>query len=430
MSVLRHRTFALVWTGQVLSVVGDGMRMLVLIWLAKTRSGSNTVVVVVAVAIAVPIVLGSPLGGWAADRFDRSRLLIAADAHRALISALLAGMLFTDRLTTGWLCVLVALTSCGAALSEPTFNAVLPTLVPDDERTAANALTMASTAGGSIVGPLAGGALMAGVGPGWVLVIDAASFVWSGILVAIARVPQPHLANTPARANTPATDGQKPASSLGLVLASGVVRRLGGLACALNFLVAPLTVFLVVLAVDKHHVGARTYGVLEMTIPAGILVGSMLASRFARFRWTLVGSLLTIGVLLAAIGIAPLTGVMVALVAVGVCLALANTLIITMFQDSVPAEVRGRAFGVVGALSMGLRPTGLLIAGPVLATVGIEWGFAAVGTCVVLATIAWARPDQLHDTAVGSERALTHEQLVAEPSEATGRGLRENRGYG
>ena len=389
MSPLRHRDFALIWTGQVLSVIGDGMRMLVLIWLAKSRFGSNAVVVAVAVAIAVPIVLGSPMGGWAADRFDRRHLLIAADVQRALISIVLAGLLFSDALSARWLCGLVALTSCGTALFEPTFNAVLPTLVPDDERAAANGLTMANSAGGSIIGPMAGGLLLAGVGPGWVLLIDAVSFAGSGLLVALSHVPQP------LQAGPAAMDDEGPAGSLRSVLSMGVVRRLGGLACALNFLVAPLTVFLVVLAVDKHQVGARTFGVLEMTIPAGILAGSMLAGRLARYRQTLVASLLSIGALLAVIGAVPLAGAMVGLAAVGLCLALANTVIITMFQNAVPAEVQGRAFGVVGAVSTGLRPIGLLLAGPLLSVVGIGGGFAAIGICVVLAAIAWASPGRL-----------------------------------
>src|SRR5262245_9797440 len=109
MSVLKHRNFALVWFGQIISVVGDGMRMMALIWLAKTQSGSNAVVVAVAAAIAIPVMVGSPLGGWAADRFDRRHLLIAADVHRAVLSAILAVLLFSDRLTTVWLCTLVAL---------------------------------------------------------------------------------------------------------------------------------------------------------------------------------------------------------------------------------------------------------------------------------------------------------------------------------
>lgn len=185
MSVLAHRNFRLVWTGQIISVIGDGMRTMALLWLAKTQSGSNAVVVAVAAAAATPVVLASPVGGWAADRFDRRRLMVGADLHRAVMSAVIAAMLFTGHLSTVWLCTLVALAAFGTAVFEPTYAATLPTLVPADERAGANGLSMANSAAGGLLGPLAGGALLVVVGPEWVLTID-------GDLVCLVGRPRRH----------------------------------------------------------------------------------------------------------------------------------------------------------------------------------------------------------------------------------------------
>src|SRR5436190_8436365 len=266
MKVLRHRSFRLVWSAQVISVVGDGMRTVALFWLAKTQFGTNAAVVAVAAATAIPVVLGSPLGGFAADRFDRRTLMVLADVDRGLVSTALALLLFTDRLTLGWLCALVAIAGIGTALFEPTFGAVIPTLVPADERASANGLNIANSAGGSLLGPLIGGTLLAAFGAGWVLAVDAASFAVSAALVAGARMPRPIPA---ARA-----DGDEPTTTVLETLRDRIVCRLGGLACILNFLVAPLTVLLVALAIDRHSAGPRLYAFIAMMIPAGLLAGS------------------------------------------------------------------------------------------------------------------------------------------------------------
>ena len=385
MSVLTHRNFRLVWTGQIVSVIGDGMRTMALLWLAKTQSGSNAVVVAVAAAAAIPVVLASPLGGWAADRFDRRRLMVGADLHRAAMSALIAAMLFTGHLSTVWLCSLVALAALGTAVFEPTFAATLPTLVPADERAGANGLSMANSAAGGLLGPLAGGALLVVVGPEWVLAIDAVSFVWSAGLIALATIAAPVGAAAAA-----SDDGL----SVGVrsVLADRGVRRLAGLASVLNLIAAPMGILIVALAVDRHRVGPGVFGVLEMTVPAGVLVGAVLAARFAGRRSALLVSLLGVGGAIALTGVTPLVVAMAVLVVCGFALAVANTVLITTLQDVVPPEVQGRAFGILGSITQGLRPVGLLLAGPLLAVAGVEWSFVLVGLSVMVAALAWARP--------------------------------------
>ena len=67
-------------------------------------------------------------------------------------------------------------------------------------------------------------------------------------------------------------------------------------------------------------------------------------------------------------------------------------MVITQFQTTVPAEVQGRVFGVVGALGEGLRPAGLALGPALLAVAGVSGSFIVVGVGMALATVAWARP--------------------------------------
>jgi MFS family permease len=395
MTVLKHRDFRLVWTGQVVSVVGDGMRTLALLWWVKIHGGSNAGVVAVAAAAAVPVVVASPLGGWVADRYDRRRSMIGADLLRAGASAGIAALLFTGHLTTLLLCTFVTLSGLGTAWFDPSFAAAVPSLVPPEDRAGANGLNLANSAGGGLLGPLVGGLLLTVVAPGWVLVIDVASFLWSAALISRARIAHPstfaRLASDPAGGLATA----EPPASVRTVLADAVTRRLVSLACLLNFIAAPMTVLLVALAVDRHHVGPRLYAVLDMTIPAGLLVGAVLAAKAARHRLALLASLLATGSTLALVGMAPLAVAIGLLVVCGGSLAVANTVLVTILQSAVPAEVQGRAFGVLGSLAQALRPCGLLLAAPLLGLAGVPGSFAVVGLAVVAATLVWGRPSAL-----------------------------------
>lgn len=189
-------------------------------------------------------------------------------------------------------------------------------------------------------------------------------------------------------------------------LADRGVRRLAGLASVLNLTAAPMGVLIVALAVDRHDVGPGVFGVLEMTISAGVLVGAVTAAKFAGRRSARMVSLLGVGGSIALIGVTPLVVAMAVLVVCGFALAVANTVLITTLQDAVAPEVQGRVFGILGSVTQGLRPVDLLLAGPLLAVAGVEWSFIVIGLSVIVAALAWARVT-MPSLATGEDRAAT-----------------------
>ena len=87
-----HPRFARLWLAQVVSVIGDGMHRIALLWWARTHGGTALLVAVAACTIA-PVVLASPFAGSLADRVDRRHLLVGADLWRLGTVALLAWLL-------------------------------------------------------------------------------------------------------------------------------------------------------------------------------------------------------------------------------------------------------------------------------------------------------------------------------------------------
>src|SRR6476620_2863853 len=155
--VLRtYRNFRMIWVGQVVSVVGDGMQRVALLWWAR-RAGGNGLLTAVALATMIPVIACSPVGGWLADRYDRRLLMIGADVARLSTTGVLAALVLGHHTAPVLVCALVAISAGATAVFDPTYSAVVPTLIEPEHRPAANGLNMANSAVGGLVGPLIGG---------------------------------------------------------------------------------------------------------------------------------------------------------------------------------------------------------------------------------------------------------------------------------
>lgn len=380
MILLRARNFRLIWTGQVVSVVGDGMQRIALLWWAR-RQGGNGLLAAVALATMVPLIAGSPFGGWMADRFDRRRLMMAADLARLMLTAALAILVLGHHETPIVVCALVALCALATSVFEPTYAAVVPSLIDADDRPAANGMNMANSAVGGLVGPLVGGVLIGAFSVGVVLTINAITFAWSALFVAMARIPRPAGATAEAQAR------HSTKSAVASVLRDRGLRRLVGLAAVMNMVAAPVPLLIVALAVDRFHTSSVGLGVLQVTISAGILIGALAASTLA--RTTIAPPMLVFGVCFGVVGSLPFGASAAAFVVGGVAIAVSNTVLLTRFQSAVAEEIQGRVFGAVGAIGEALRPVGLALGAPLLAIAGVSGAFVIVGVCVVAATLCW-----------------------------------------
>ncbi len=382
MILRRARQFRLLWVGQSISVIGDGMQRIALLWWAKL-TGGNALLVAVALSTVIPVVVASPFGGWLADRYDRRILMVGADLLRALTTTALATLLITGGAPAVLICALVALSAVGTAVFDPSYAAAVPTVVQPADLASANGLNLANSAVGGLAGPLVGGILIGAAGVSTVIVLNALTFLWSAAFVAASRLPRPAGAADDDRSATSTR------AAVQTVLGDRRLRQLVGLAAVLNMVVAPVPLLIVALAVDGLHIGSMAFGLLEVMFSVGLLVGALSAGVLVRGRVAV--PMVVLGLCLTVAGLLPFVGSAAVFVVGGVAVAVANTALITIFQRSVPAEVQGRVFGVVGALGEGLRPAGLALGAPLLALMGVSGAFVTVGVGVVLATALWGR---------------------------------------
>src|SRR6187402_2565825 len=185
---LRHRSFALVWTGAFVSNVGSWMETTALsFYVADTAEVSASGLV--AAAGFLPTAFLAPVAGAWADRFDRRHILMTTNSVSMVIGAVVAVLVTRGDATPGWLAVCSLAAGCTSAIGFPAFQAVLPDLVPPDQLVAAIGLTSTQWNLGRILGPTAAAVAISIGGIGTALWVNAASFAAVIIAVTFATVP-------------------------------------------------------------------------------------------------------------------------------------------------------------------------------------------------------------------------------------------------
>jgi MFS family permease len=179
---LRNRDFRLLWVGMTVSLLGDGITTIALVWQAYEISNAPTAFSMIGFSMAVPHVVLLLVGGAVSDRFDRRKVMLAADLVR-MVSVLALGVLALSGHIQIWnMMVIAACYGAGTAFFGPAFDAIIPDLVPEVELPQANSLDQfVRPAAFRMVGPAVGGGLIAAFGGrcGGAFLLDGATFAIS-----------------------------------------------------------------------------------------------------------------------------------------------------------------------------------------------------------------------------------------------------------
>src|SRR6476660_8345313 len=169
---LRHRTFRLLFGGQLVSDLGDWLDFLALIALIVSRWNLGpSALAALAVAVALPFAVIAPLSGVWADRLPRKTLMVAADLGRALV---VFGLVVAPNLAT--VLALVFVRGVFSTFFGPARQATIAAVVPHDDLLAANALSQLSFQLTKILGPVLGCLFLAAGGPRSTLLANAVTF--------------------------------------------------------------------------------------------------------------------------------------------------------------------------------------------------------------------------------------------------------------
>jgi MFS family permease len=390
--VRANRPFAALALARVVSLTGDALSLVALmLYTANTTGEALAVAVLLLVGDFAPSLL-SPFAGALADRFDLRRLMVASELVQGGLIAAIA--LTLPPLPV--LLVLVALRAVAGQVFLPASRAAVPALVADDDLPAANSVVGFGANAGEVLGPLVAAALVGSLGVSGVLLVDAASFLVSALVL---------LALPPLR---PRAAGHEPLlasarAGLRFLRAPGPVRAVVLGFCAVVACNGVDDVALVFLARDTFHAGDAAVALLLAAVGIGLFAGyALLAAYSARVSMVV---LLIAGFAVSSVGNL-LTGLAWAVAAAftvqtvrGLGIAAMDVATNTLLPRLVPPDMLGRVFGnLYGAV--GVAAALSYVAGSVLldrtsapVTLVVAGGLGALATAVTALALRRPRPE-------------------------------------
>src|SRR4051812_11907734 len=364
---LSERDYRLLWLGQAASALGSSLVPIAVAFAVLDLTGSASALGLVLTAAFVPRGLLLPLGGVVAHRLPRQRVMLVADASRALTQGAVGVLLLTGTARVWHLAVLFALYGAGDAFFAPASTGLVPETVGPDRLQQANALMSMSLSTASIAGPVVSGVLVATAGPGVVLLFDAGTFVVSAVALAFLRLPVATARARRGRVVVDLRDGWRELTARTWVWASIVYFGISNLAIAPLYVLGPLVA-------ERNLGGAAAWGVILTCAGIGSVLGDATALRLRPRRSLATGylALAAWGLAPALLAVAAPTAVVAASAAIGFAtLSFSNALWFTALQTRVPRQSLSRVSSYDWLGSRLLQPAGYALAGPVGASIGI-----------------------------------------------------------
>lgn len=371
--------------GAVVSNVGTWMQRVAQDWLVLTQlthNNASAVGLVMALQFG-PQMLMLPWSGFAADFFDRRRLLMATQAAMGLC-ALVLGLLTVTGIVELWHVYLIAfLHGCAAAFDAPARQTFVSDLVGEEDLPNAVALNSTSFNAARMVGPALAGLLIAGVGTGWAFLVNALSF--GGVLCSLTflRVADLHPSRRAVRAPGGFVAGFRYVWNRPDLRAILFMLFLIG-TFGMNF-----PIFISTMAVTVFHADAGGYGLLASMMAVGTVTGALLAAGREKPRIELLLS----GAAVFALGCA-MAAIMpnywlfgAALVVIGVSALTITNSTNSLMQLSTEPAMRGRVMAIRLAIALGGTPIGAPIVGWVADRFGPRWALGVGAAAGVFAAI-------------------------------------------
>jgi MFS family permease len=418
---LRHRNFQLFFSGQLISLTGTWMQSVAQSWLVYRLTGSALLLGSVGFASQIPVFLFAPLGGIAADRYNRRQIVIGTQIASMLLAFALAALTLLDRVQVWHVFVLASLLGIVNAFDIPGRQSFLVDMVGKEDLMNAIALNSSMFNGARVVGPAIAGILVAKIGEGWCFFANAVSYIAVIIGLLLMRV-QSRARVSMGSPLEHMLEGfrfvERTAPIRALLLLLGIVSLVG----------MPYIVLMPIFADQILHGGARGLGILMGATGVGALLGALtLAFRKGvkgLGRWVAwccagFGSSLIVFSLSHKFWIS-----VILLLPVGYTMMLQMACSNTLIQVMVPDALRGRVMAVYSMMFMGMAPIGALLGGALADRLGAPVTVAIGGLASVAGSI-WFR-FQLPKIRVEARRLIVAQAVAGgEPSEMTAQAIED-----
>lgn len=369
-------------SGQIISLFGSMLVQCVLAWYITLETQSGLMMTIAIICGFLPMFLISPFSGVWADRMNRKKLIIYADALVAVSTMVLVAAFLLGFRDIWLIFAVMSVRGLGQGIQQPAVNAFIPQLVPQDKLMRVNSVSSSAQSAMMLLSPALAGGLMT-FAPLWIIfLIDVATAVLAILILAFLVRVDTEKCDAPPEAKV----GYFHDLRLGLnyITRHKVVATLFIFNGAMMIMAAPIAMLSPLQVTRLFGADAWRLSAVDIGFSAGMLLGGLVLMSWGGFKnrhSTITLSAYIFAVCTVVFGLINSFWPFIAfMVIVGTAMPMFSTPFVTLLQETVEPEYLGRVFSfstMIGSLAM---PTGLLVFGPLADVVGLSILFILTGS--------------------------------------------------
>lgn len=381
--------FFTIWAGQAASLLGSQLVGFALVWYMTDLTGSAKVLATAAIMEWLPRVFIGPVAGAIVDRFDRRRIMLAADSLTALATGVLIYLGWSGDIQLWHIYLLMMMRSIGGAFHFPAMTASTALMVPEEQLSRIQGLNQLLQGIMNIAAPPLGALLVQFMPLHSVLSVDILTAALAITALLLIRIPQPK--TDPAAEDAKLSVWGDMRAGFAYVWNWSGLRKVLGLAVLINAISVPAIILLPLLVTKEFGGEAFEIAAIQSAFALGFLVGGLLLAVWGGFKRKIVTATIAIfgsAVGMLMVGVAPAAAFWLAVGGIfvgGFMSVLTNGPTFALLQTVVEENMQGRVFGLVISLANAMTPLGLIISGPLAEVNGIRTWFLLTSGAFVFA---------------------------------------------
>jgi MFS family permease len=381
---LRHRDFRLFWIGNFLSNIGTWMQNVAQGWLVLQLTNSAFWLGVVGFAASVPILLFALIGGVIADHVNKRKLLMVTQSAMMIFAFIMAALAYFKVITVHEIILLALGTGIAMSLNTPSYQALMPQLIPREDLTNAIAINSAQFNMSRVLGPTLGGFAMALVGVAGNFFLNGLSFL--AVLLALTRIKYVEPA-----VHQEGRLWEKMKQGFAYVFQHAAMSSLVVLVAIGSLLAIPYLTFVPYFARDVLGSDESGLGILMACSGAGAFLGAINIAYLTLIRrrgFFVVRASAGLYVSIIAFTFSRnfyLSGFFLTLA--GYCMIISVATINSTLQHLAENQMRGRVMSIYSTAFLGLPPIGCLIAGSLARVISVPHVIAGMSTLALLGSL-------------------------------------------
>lgn len=380
-----QKTFVLIFSGQIFSILTSAMVQFSIIWHLTETTGSAAVLMIAGLAGFMPQALLGPFIGVWLDRWNRKLTMMVADSVIAF-SSLVMGAWFLWGDPSLWVVyAILFIRSAATSFHAPSFQAAIPLIAPEEQLTKVAGWHQLVFSASTVLGPALGIAVYSATSLGLVLLLDVAGALLANFMLLLVKIHQPkQMAVQAPSFRKEFTLGWKVFLSVKPVVTITVAMAV------FSVVFMPLAMLFPLITLSHFNRGGYSASLIEAVFGIGMILGGALLSvlgskwRDSTYMSLSLGAIGFVCVLSGVVGSEAFLAFAVLSFIMGAAAPLFNGPYMAMIQKSYEPEKLGRVLSFVTSIGMLASPIGLALAGPVVERFGVQMWFFWSGIVVAL----------------------------------------------